>query len=342
VVVIPEENIGYLSTIVVKAAHSAYAKCMVVPYTIDNPQEAAEAYYQRRAFQVFPDGSATKEHHREVFAAWFPQWTRTHKGVTIFRFPWRIVFAFELLRLAPPNPWQNTCSFADAVCVESEAISKMHKKSGVDASKIHVIGSVVLDQMARLAKEADFHKAVMLEELGLDPSRPVFLVALPPDQFNTGREDCEFVDHSAVVAFWLETLAATGWNVAVNLHPHLKSQDIDFGSWTNVKYCARPTAEVIPLCDVYVASISATIRWAIACGKTVINHDLYLYRYDDYIGAPGVIHLETKAQFAAEVARVAQEVPRAVPHADWGILDGKSGERLLNLLSSLTSSSPPS
>lgn len=333
-ILLPEENIEYLGHVLTRQAAALGVPSLVLPYTLDNPLEACEAYHQHPRHHV--TGAV-----RQWFAAGHPQWVRKHRDVALFRLPFRAALAMQPLGYAPPYPWQNTCSFANKVVLESAASSRAYRALGIPAEKMEIVGSTVHDEMAAISRDESRLKAALLGGLGLDPSRPVFLAAIPPDQFNTDRRGCEFTSHAEVVAFWLETLAATGWNVIVNLHPHLKPESIDFGSWPNVKYCERPTADVIPLCDVFVACISATIRWAIAAGKPVINHDLYLYRYDDYNDAPGVVHVETKAEFATEVAQMAKQAPPTVPHPEWGILDGKSGERLLTLLNSLTTSSNP-
>lgn len=329
--VLPEENVGYMTNMLVCIAKSLGIRALVMPYTLDNPLEAAEAYYQSKHFVV-------DSWWRKWFARRYPHWARCHKGIELLRLPFWAAVMTEHFGFAPKDPWQNTCNFADAVAVESEADAHEHEAKGIPKGKLMVIGSVVLDQIAEVLHDSERLKASLLADLGLDPSKPVFMAAIPPDQFNTDREGCEFGSHAEIVAFWLESLAATGWNVIVNLHPHLKPENMNFGSWPNVKYCARPTADVIPLCDVFVACISATIRWAIAAGKPVINHDLYLYRYDDYTDAPGIVHVETKAAFADAVSCMVKDRPEAVPHPDWGILDGKSGERLLSLLHSLTTS----
>jgi hypothetical protein len=186
----------------------------------------------------------------------------------------------------------------------------------------------------------------LFKELQIDSSRAILLVAIPPDQFSTKRAACEFASHAEIVSFWLDSLAATGWNVVVNLHPHLDPEKIPLGSHPNVRLCQRSVAELLPLCDVFVACISATIRWAIACGKPVLNHDLYRYGYDDYRSAPGVVHVTTRDEFSLEVARMTTDavyleqlrLAQASVAADWGVLDGKSGERLLALLAELRDS----
>ena len=60
-----------------------------------------------------------------------------------------------------------------------------------------------------------------------------------------------------------------------------------------MRIAARKTSELVPLCDLYVASVSSTIRWAIACGKPVVNYDVYRYRYTDFISLDGVLIIDS-------------------------------------------------
>ncbi|MFN0080380.1 MAG: hypothetical protein ACKVY0_28260 [Prosthecobacter sp.] len=339
IVVLPEENIGYLSHLLVQQAHECDVRVVVTPYTIDNPVEAAEVQLQN-------PGCIVRGGLRRIFARRYPQWMYEHKGVPLFRLPFPAAAAMQFMGAAPARPWQNICSFADAVAVECEALRSQHAGGGVNSAKLRVTGSCALDKMAAVVRDAEPLKAQLLTELELDPSKPVFLAAIPPDIFKSKQRMVEFIDHAEVVIFWIETLAATGWNVVVNLHPHLNPEVIHLGRRPNVRLCLRPVAELLPLCDVFVACISATIRWAIATAKPVLNYDLYQYGYEDYRSAPGVVHVTTREEFSREVTRITNDdahreqlsLAQAVVAADWGILDGGSGGRLLALFTELLSS----
>jgi hypothetical protein len=336
-IILPEENIEYLGHVLTAGAAKLGVPSLVLPYSLDNPREACEAYHLHARHRVC--GSI-----RKWFARKHPQWVREYEGVSLFRLPFRSALAMHLCGMAPPAPWQNTCSFATAVVLESAAARAAYVGSSIPAEKFFVTGSAVYDKMVGIMNHVAANRAALLAELGLPPGRRVFLVAIPPDQFSAGRTGSEFNTHEEIVAFWLETLAKTGWNVLVNLHPHLKAEKVHFGSYENVRHCARPTAEVIPLCDVFVASISATIRWAIAAAKPVLNYDFYRYGYDDYRGVPGVVHMTTRAEFNREVAQIAftkdhlesLQMAQAEVAAHWGSLDGKSGRRLMDLFSLLS------
>lgn len=96
----------------------------------------------------------------------------------------------------------------------------------------------------------------------------------------------------------------------------------------------------MPLADVFVASISATIRWALALGIPVINYDCYRYRYDDYRGAQGMTLVEDQRSFAAalreicfdEAARQKLCRKQCSDRGNWGDIDGRFAARFLALL----------
>jgi hypothetical protein len=105
--------------------------------------------------------------------------------------------------------------------------------------------------------------------------------------------------------------------------------------------CHRgPTEELVPLADVFVASISATIRWALALGIPVINYDCYRYRYGDYAGASGMVLVEDEAAFAAALREICLD-PKArnglgdqagYDSVNWDCIDGRFTERFVELL----------
>ena len=125
-------------------------------------------------------------------------------------------------------------------------------------------------------------------------------------------------------------------------------EDIQYIEQWGVKIARDNTAALIPLCDVYVASISATIQWAIACGKPVLNYDVYRYHYNDYLGVDGVIAVEDREQFLAALRQLTGDpayyreiAARQAGFAErWGKLDGRAGERLLQLFERLGAQYP--
>ena len=191
------------------------------------------------------------------------------------------------------------------------------------------------------------YKRPLVEEIcsryGWQPDRPLILCGFPPDQYGgTDTSRFEFPDYDALVEAWMESfrMLSARANILIRPHPRIPFERLSSFESANVKLALQPTAELIPLCDLYVASISATIRWAIACGIPVINYDTFRYRYADYESAPGVIGVEevkefrslmirfvTDEKFAAEL----RERQRSVMNY-WGQLDDGTGRRLSALV----------
>ena len=178
----------------------------------------------------------------------------------------------------------------------------------------------------------------LYQKLNLTEGQRLLLCALPPSQF---PRECEFSDYASLLSNWMQALASIqGWNVVVRPHPRQAQSDIAILEKFGVKVTTLDTASLVPLCDLYVASISATIRWAIACGKPVINYDVYQMKYSDYSEVKGVLTVYRWQDFISILNRLTSdelyfgEVQRfqQADNTQWGMLDGKSADRILKLI----------
>jgi hypothetical protein len=121
------------------------------------------------------------------------------------------------------------------------------------------------------------------------------------------------------------------------LHPRILFEDIEFLSEYPVKLFQGDIAEVIPLSFLYVAVCSATIRMALVCGIPVVNYDVYQYHYDDYDDLDGVLTMQKKGDFKKALSQLCCESgfyekiqsAQQSQSSQWGVLDGKAGEKLL-------------
>ena len=124
------------------------------------------------------------------------------------------------------------------------------------------------------------------------------------------RPGCEFSDYDDMIAFWGECLGAVkNWNVIVSRHPKTRPGRLDGLRKYGVTLTDHDTAPLVPLCDLYVASVSATIRWALACGIPVINYDAYRLDFVDYVGLEGVVWMNARNEFR----KVLRPQPRTPP-----------------------------
>jgi hypothetical protein len=157
--------------------------------------------------------------------------------------------------------------------------------------------------------------------------------------------DGEFDSFDALVRGWTAALSAVAGRFAVLVRPHprLTCRALLPLREAGIAIADEETSELIPLCDLYVAALSATIRWAIACARPVISFDVYQYRYSDYRAVPGVVTVNNMQQFHHLLGDLADNPAKltalasaqAEVAAEWGCLDGRSDERILGLVDRL-------
>lgn len=342
-IVLGGDMVGYDTALYIKLGHARGIPTLIVPSTMSNGLEQAEVYYGDPAYHVAgPIGG--------LVAALFPKWVLSHKDRRLFRCPPGRVLAMELLRLAPPQPWIFNSGAADAVAAESQAMIDYYVEAGMREHRMVLTGSMSDDAMAARVENAHDLRARLCDELGLDPLRPLILLALPPDflYVTGGRPQCDFRTYDQLVAFWIGAVAGLNCNCVVALHPSVDAATMRHIEKDNVRISSWKTAEMVPACDIYVASISSTIRWAIACGKPVVNYDVYRYRYTDFLKVPGVLATEEQGMFRELLHRLVDDQAyrsevaalQTAKAAYWGMLDGRVGERMLALLERLSGIGP--
>jgi hypothetical protein len=327
---------GYDTGAYVKVAHQRGCRVLLISSIMSIGLDTAEVYYHNRDYHV-------RGCTRRWLARAFPHWLLTHRGRDILRCPPGRVLAMELLRIAPPKPWLFNSSWADAFNMESDGMCEYYAAAGIPREQMVVTGSTSDDVMAAAQAQMVERRENLCRSLGLPADRPLILTALPPDFLDQpgGRPECDFREYGALVDFWMKTCCSVpGHNVIIALHPSVPPADAVKFERYGARVAPLNTAELVPLCDVFVASISSTIRWAIACGKPVVNYDVYRYRYTDFIGIEGVLTFEEQDEFVSVIRRITSDPAYAMEIRQkqvavaslWGRLDGKSGQRMVDLV----------
>jgi UDP-N-acetylglucosamine 2-epimerase len=336
VVIMGGDNPGYTTASLIEGAHAEGVPVVLVPSTMSNGLEEAEVYAgDPRNLLNRPSARLAGE--------LFPRWVYNHNGVDVLRCVPCRVLALEALGIAPPEPWAFNSGFAEAITAESTAMIDYAAAAGLPRERMIATGSPSDDAMFAILQNAAQERRKLYDELGLPQDRPMLLTPLPPDflYVTGGRPQCDFREYRELVKAWIDALAGQNTcNVVVALHPSVEIETMRHIERPNVRIATRRTSELVPLCDLYVASVSSTIRWAIACGKPVINYDVYRYRYTDFMNIDGVLITEEYDEFRGWVRRLAaqpaelealrQKQLRSAPR--WGFLDGRCSERILKVL----------
>ncbi len=336
--VVFEDNIETLTRVLVETGRRMNIPSVVVPYTIPNPLEPAMNLLGS------PQHAAGKWVERG--ASFFKsRWVFHFQGRGVLRLSKIRAIAMESMDLSVPEPWILNSGSAAAIALDSEAARESYLDLGFPGSQLEVVGDPAGDQLHQGLSNRARLRVRTSEENGFENTgRPIVVCAFPPDQYRGTKTGAyEVPSFEALVAAWMEVLLEVSEqaNVLVRPHPRLDPGLLKAYESRHLRITWQPTAELVPVADLYIASISATIRWAIACGVPVINYDCYRYRYDDYEKASGVITVfsrddfrETARRFFSDgsFAEDLRERQRAVM-GKWGLVDGGFARRFAGLIS---------
>lgn len=329
-----EDHAEYATGIWVDVADRSSIPSVILPYTIADQVEPAEAYALNESY--WPENGV----YNRLAEIAFPHWLYQHGQRWLLRRPGVRLMAAEALGVAPPIPWILNSSRATAIAVESKAMREHYLKHEIPEVQLVTTGSMTDDLMHRAQEQKD----ELRRSLDLTEGKPVLLCGLPPNQLTAPRPQCQFSDFRDLVDFWLNELKRVeGWDVLVKVHPGTRPEDADYIRKTGVRISDLETTSLIPLCDLYNPSVSSTIRWALACGKPVLNYDVFRYRYREFASEPAVLTVFDSDVFSNELLRLTQDKPSLQGITDnaataalrWGMNDGRSMERILALFDRL-------
>lgn len=340
IVILAEDNVEYLSGAWIRAAHKNRTPVVIVPYCLAAIEEPAAVYVKDVKYHAdTPDNIE--------FSQRYPHWVHEYQGRRLVRLPARRALPLEWLRISSPLPWVMNGSYADAIAVESQFMHDFYKRQGLPPKQFAVTGAVSDDILYASLRDSHNQRRELYRQFGVPEDKPMLLCALPPVTSAMDNLREEFPSYEAMIRFWLESLAQVdGYNIFISLHPtmeRLQFQLLKEAGWWGLIIAPPDTARMIAICDLYIASVSSTIRWAIACGKPVINYDVYRFRFPDFRPARGVVTVETKEGFTAALQRITTDplYYESLREAQlqcssyWGIIDGQSSKRLLELFDRL-------
>ncbi len=326
---------SYDTSVYVKVAHREHIPVLIPSAKAGLGEEWTEAYMN------MPTCSMQRWSNR-FLGALYPHWVYEHKGRKLVMLPaGGQALVREWLGLAPPLPWVVNSGYADAIGVQNEAMRQRGISAGLPPEQLVMTGSIEHDRLAEVLKESTKRRADLYQRLGLPPGRPMILSALTPAYRGRQRPQQDFQNYEELVQFWVQSLTAIeGYNIVISLHPSVKYEDMAYIEQWGARIARGKTADLIPLCDIYVAQHSSTIMWAIACGKPVVNYDVGRYRTVQFREAQGVIMMEEKDEFLSTLRRLTRDpafytevAARQSACADqWGQLDGQAGQRMLDLV----------
>lgn len=323
---------GYDSALYIKEAKRRAIRSFIIPSTMSNGKEQAEIYLPDCQYHA-----AVASH--KILALIFKNWSKEYRDTLLFRVPLSRLLAIKFFKIEVEKPWVFNSTNADIVFLESLAMRDYYSAVGLDTNNLVVTGSPTSDLIYEVGANLNGIKTRLRTKYCLGRYQKVVLIALPPDFFYVvgGRPQSIYANHAEVINFFSRLIGAhqsVRW--IISLHPSMTKSDYGALELAGATIIDEPAYQLLPLCDIYLATVSSTIRWAIACGVPVINYDFYRYRYDDFESVDGVLYAATEEVFELLLNALLEQIDflhrikaqQQLSAFRWGLLDGKCCERI--------------
>jgi hypothetical protein len=188
----------------------------------------------------------------------------------LYNLPYQIG-VYQKFGTQPTNSWALGCGISDIICVENRSTYERYLSYGVNALKLRIIGDTSYDMLFKQYREKDAIAERLKIQYGFRDGRKTILIALP----QLAEHDLiPWDSHFSDIEFIMETLSSLDQNVAVSLHPR---QDRDRYAYLEEKYACSildgRLAEWLPAADLFLATFSSTIIWAVLCGIPTVVVD---------------------------------------------------------------------
>ncbi len=329
-IILLEDNAQGLTGVVTQMARERSIPFSVLPDYIPNPAEPAGFYFSD------PNHTA-RTWAGKIVLRFYSQWALQYEGRILLRLPAAQILAKQLKKGIFPQPWILNSGYCEAIYLESQAMKDHYQKLGFAEQKLRVVGGAMEDKLHEISSNRDALRNKLMDRYAFDSQKPLILCAFPPDQYNASTVAYEYRDYRDLCEAWFEELGdvTQSANIVVVRHPRLSAAKLTKYLKPKVILADQPIEELLPLCDLYVACVSTTIRSALALGIPAINYDCYRYAYGDFSRAAAIKEVDNRQRFRAVLQEtIAQSTLTSLKAlaikdaAYWGIVDGGFKARL--------------
>lgn len=268
----------YFSPFFVKNSKYRNIKSVVIPFTLANQEELV--HYCRTSRQYFQPLVSIN-----IYLLFFKKWfieDEKEKGKYFLCPIYPHFFIQEILKIAPRNPWIVCGGNSDYVFVNSQFEKDYYVKSGINEERIMIYGLRQNDNF-----DISNHNAVQAND-------NYILWSVPPDHLNSKL----FESQKQLIEWHLELFSESDWKIVVSPHPRIPHNYFDsFKLPLNVFISYESIHSLVSDCTYFIASQSATIRFALANKKFIINFKVYNLPYTEYSDMPMVCEVQSLVDF---------------------------------------------
>ena len=237
------------------------------------------------------------------------------------------------LGIFPDNPWVLGSGCCDYMLLESNREKERLIRLGGNKHKYIITGSASHDDLYHsLAKKKSLSEA-LIKKFQL-PYEKNIIVSLP-QYYEHGL--CEKKAHFQYIDGLLHQLCELKFNVLITLHPKMKLEDyIHLKNRFPVTILEESLSDVIVVADIFLATYSSTVAWALMCRIPIVMFDHINLNYSDFYSEFELTVVKDNKNLKAEVINT---INTTVAHNSeyqakkLSPFDGNCVDRIVRLLS---------
>lgn len=327
---------------VVHAARKRGIPSVTVPFALSDPGGDWLRRREREEFSVIAGNRWTRR-LKQKLASTYPANVRAQEGVQLMFLTSGQVLGLQYLGAPFPAPWAYGGGVTDVVTLYSESIRARQLELGVPAHKLAVTGQCAMDDLHALAMRKDELKRELSTRYGLKGGRPLVVLAVP---HHAEHGLMGAARHDTLTADLFGDLGATGATLLLSLHPRSRREDYQQAAErAGAVISDRPLLEILPAADLFVATHSSTVRWAILLGTPTLVLDDFGVGADGMFEASSVTFVTNRTEVNGTARSMlaqaqAEQGNMAGPPAP-ELFDGGSARRVVTLLESLAARDAP-
>lgn len=332
-VVIAEDGMGgHLH--IIKAANYCNVPVFILPYEYSTSKQIKEY------LKVFRPELAISNFFTALFLKiFYPNYITHYESKTYLYDDLAILLSYDLAKILPKNIFTVHGGNANVLFAESVVMYEHYFNEGIKGKSILKTGALYDDELNKSMLNFDEIRKQIYTKYNFDITKPLITCSFIPDY--TQDRLCEFKNFESLIDFWIDSLQKyKHYNIIYQLHPAISVKHHEYISQKNITIANEPLISIMPITDIFITSVSSTIRWAIICEKPVINYDMYFLKNSDYENNKAVVTVYNKNEYLTILDKILKDAGyrnyleklQQTYNKNWAFRDGLCGKRILDAM----------
>lgn len=172
---------------------------------------------------------------------------------------------------------------------------------GVSEKKLKIVGDIQYDALHVSYSDSTSIRNRLLEKYGMEKDRQTIILAMPQ------LAEHKLIDwdrHWQEIGFLVSGLEDIDRNLLISLHPKAAKHEYEFlEKARRCRILDEPLKDVLPVADLFLATFSSTVLWAVLCGVKTVVVDFYDFNYDTFDHLNSISIVQDKTIFVETVLR---------------------------------------